>query len=642
MVHIRGRVVSRKSTFPEINKQIIAVADIGKMDLLLSTVQAHLPTMNLVNISTALHRLAKLTAYDGHSQTELRSHPVLAKLLAATHCTLMKAVANNSSPSCQALSNVAWALATINFVDLPLLEVVGELSYSRVAAFKPYELSSMLWAFAKFDHVMEPPKSMILKLFEASAEHMASRTEQFSFRCLLMVACAFITVRHSDQELFLRLSEAMMHSVRSARCVEIVKVAWVLSITGIRQEKLLRALASNAALRLGNFKAYELSKILCHFINCNFFDEEFLLKAACALQVMALKSNQVVALSVALARSMPQHPLAKTALLVLLPAFTAALGDLRSDELIQVVRAATICLSEERGTERLSAGDRRQAMLKEPTPVEVTTFFAAVESQARKLLPKLSEQELVNLVQSLSIVHGTLNTQLLEEITQEAANHFANLSTEALRSLLRSLSAVCNVAAQPYYDEIVKRLDGMQKQEILAFSHICAEGLFQCPPDGFSLDILHSFCQALGRVRVCPPPGLDEPFNEMDTEALGGTDLFQATRACPVPCWLDRRDQHQRNELQGLDVVETKKVDTLQQATDLVDPAQIYQFQSSNVGKNFDMPNFGEDNTSFFSVDVVADISCSISRFSVEPGFALGHSTAPPEQLPLYSGGFAS
>jgi len=290
----------------------------------------------------------------------------------------------------------------------------------------------------------------------------------------------------------------------------------------------------------------------------------------------------------------------------------------------------------------------------------VTKFFAAVECQARKLLPTLSGQELADLSQAFSLAHSRPNTQLLQEIAQKATNRFADLSTEALLSLLRSLNADCNVAAQPYYDETLRRLNGMQKQEMIALSHICAKGLgLQCPPNGLSLDILQSCCQALSRALLSHPPGLstvcpwsehdirncnsadpDEPFNEM-AEAFGGPDLFQATRARPVSCWLDRSGQHQWTEMHSLDLVETKKVDTLQRATDLVDPAQICQFRSSKVGKNFDMLNFGEDNSSFFSVDVPVEINCSISRFSIEPGFASGHSIPPPEQLPLYSGGFA-
>merc|ERR1719276_346200 len=97
---------TKRTTFPQVNSKIVAVAELGSLDLLLSTVKEYLPVMNLVNMSTALHRLAKLTAYDGHSQARLRDHPVLAKLLAAAQGTLKKAVANNSSPSCQALSNV--------------------------------------------------------------------------------------------------------------------------------------------------------------------------------------------------------------------------------------------------------------------------------------------------------------------------------------------------------------------------------------------------------------------------------------------------------------------------------------------------------------------------------------------------------
>jgi len=337
-----------------------------------------------------------------------------------------------------------------------------------------------------------------------------------------------------------------------------------------------------------------------------------------------------------------QQPIVKTALLVLLPNFTAALAGLRQDEFVQVVWAAALCLRETTGNEQLPAQDQMEAMATEPAPAEVTTFFAVAESHAWKHLQTISGQELAQLTQAFSVVHGKLDTQLLQEVAQEAANRFGDINTEALLSLLRSLLAagntVCKTALQPFYVETTKRLDGMQKQQRAALSHIFAESLgFQCPPNGFSVDNLHSFCQALSRETVRPPPGLsticpwsadsilkggmvsgnlDEPFNEMDAMAFGGPDLFQATRARTVPCRSDQSGQQQWNETEGLDVVETQEFDALQQTTDHVYQAHVGQFRSGKGGKHWELPHIGEDDSSFFSVDAPATIDYRVSRFS--------------------------
>jgi len=541
---------------------------------------------------------------------------------------------------------------------------VGELSHRCIAAFKPFEFSSMLWAFAKFDHVMEPPKWMMVKLFEGAAEEIVSRTEQFSFRCLLMVAWAFVTVRHGDHALFLRLTEAMMPSLQSARCMEIVKIAWVLSVTGIQEERLFHALASNAEMRIGSFKACELSKLLCYFINCNFLYNDFLLKAAHALQVLVLKSNQVVTLCAALVRAMPRQPNLKTVLLVLLPNFTEALAGLRQDEFVHVVWAATLCLREGKCTEQLPAQGQVdvEAIATELAPAQVTTFFAVAQHQAWKHLPTFSGEELAHLAQAFSAVHCRFDTQLLQEVAQEAANRFGEINTEALLSLLQSLlaagNAICKTVLQPFYVEIAKRLEGMQKQQKAALSLICAESLgLQCPPHGFSVDSLHIFCQTWSRETLRPPPGLsticpwsvdsilkrsalsgnlDEPFKEMDDMAFGGHDLFQAAGARALPLHMDESGQQQWNETECLDVGETQEFDALQRTTDHACLAHVGQFRSGKEGsRHWDLTHMGEDDSSFFSVDAPATIDSRISRFSNQPDFDHGLMT-PPGQLSLH------
>jgi len=504
---------TKRTTFPQVNSKIVAVAELGSLDLLLSTVKEYLPVMNLVNMSTALHRLAKLTAYDGHSQARLRDHPVLAKLLAAAHATMMKSLVGNSLASCQALSNIVWAMATIKYVDVPLLLVAGEIAHRRASEFKPFEMSSMLWAFARFDHAMPEPKWMIAKLFERSAKEISFRTEQFSFRCLVMVAWAFINVRRGDSGLFLSLVEAMMPSLPDARPVEIVKVAWVLSFAGIQQDSMLRQLASAAKKRLGHFKAYELSKLLCYFMNHNFFDEAFLLSAAHALQAMTLKANQVATLLVALMRTMPRSPSTKAALMMLLPKFSMSLGDMRQDEFVQVACAAAICICNEQGIEQLLTENQGEEEHIESAQEELTEFVVALQLQACVHLPTVSDNALADLAQAFSVVHIGWYSQLLEEIAQEAARRISDISTQELLVISRSLSASgaasCHIAVQPLFQEIACRVKGMRTQgkRDLSHTHVNSQ-VPQRVPNETLLEQLENRYHASNPDWLEPPPGL--------------------------------------------------------------------------------------------------------------------------------------
>merc|ERR1719436_463193 len=151
----RGRKAAKRATFPYINSQIIRVAEFGDPQMLVTTIEGYLSQMNLVNLSTALHRLAKFAANSYQFQAALLRHPVLPGLLATTRAALSKSEAGGAPPQCQALSNITWSLATVQCVDLELLEVASRLAYKHVASFKPFELSAALWAFAKL-HSVEP------------------------------------------------------------------------------------------------------------------------------------------------------------------------------------------------------------------------------------------------------------------------------------------------------------------------------------------------------------------------------------------------------------------------------------------------------------------------------------------------------
>jgi len=146
----RPRQEAKRATFPFINGQIIAVSDTGDLALTLSIIETYISDMNLVNMATALHRLAKLSANDKRMRAALQEHSVVAQLVEFAKLSLKRTQEAGGSPHCQVLSNIVWALATLQIPDLQLLEAIALLSCKQLADFKPFELSAAIWAFASF------------------------------------------------------------------------------------------------------------------------------------------------------------------------------------------------------------------------------------------------------------------------------------------------------------------------------------------------------------------------------------------------------------------------------------------------------------------------------------------------------------
>lgn len=147
---MRPQRYAKRATFPFINRRIIAVSATGDLALTLSVIESYISEMNLVNLATALHRLAKLVANNTATRAALQEHSVVAQLVHFANASLEKSRASGGSPQCQVLSNISSALATLQIPNLPLLEAIAELSGRRMAEFKSFERTATLWAFASF------------------------------------------------------------------------------------------------------------------------------------------------------------------------------------------------------------------------------------------------------------------------------------------------------------------------------------------------------------------------------------------------------------------------------------------------------------------------------------------------------------
>merc|ERR1719223_1616577 len=193
----------------------------------------------MVNVSTTFHRLAKLAP--GGINEHQADHPALLGLLATSRRLLEKPDAG--APQCQALSNVTWSLATLQVLDVSLLRLVVVLGQRHLASFKPFELSSMLWALAKIGSTEATVREFSAAFFANSAKHIPSTLSEFSFRCLVMTSWAFATARQCDPVLFNAMAARIAPEVPAANCREVADTAWAFSSAGVHHEGLFSRLA---------------------------------------------------------------------------------------------------------------------------------------------------------------------------------------------------------------------------------------------------------------------------------------------------------------------------------------------------------------------------------------------------------------
>lgn len=222
---VRNRAPQWQS-FPKINAELIAAADSGEVARLLSTIERHLPQMNIVNLSTALHRLARLTAGSAAEQMALRHHPALGRLLVGIRAALPRAQASTNPPQCQAWSNIMWSLATLEVVDLPLLEMASALAFQHASVFKSFELTAVLWALARLGAVDAMLRRCTEPLFRFAAGHIPAHVEEYTFRCLVMAAWAFAMDEHYDDRLFCSIAAQMVPGLYAASGQELANTAF--------------------------------------------------------------------------------------------------------------------------------------------------------------------------------------------------------------------------------------------------------------------------------------------------------------------------------------------------------------------------------------------------------------------------------
>mmetsp|Transcript_21114 Transcript_21114/g.59024 ORF Transcript_21114/g.59024 Transcript_21114/m.59024 type:complete len:685 (-) Transcript_21114:322-2376(-) len=388
-----------------INKVVIAASETGSVSKTIEAIKEHVFDMNTVNLSTSIHRLAKLCAANPSARVEIKNHLFFGELRDQIHSNLAAVEQSDAKPAVtQTLSNVAWSFALLQFVDPPSLGVVARLAIVNISCFKNYELSSLLWAFAKL-HAGNTMVGDMMLLFRVAASKVTESVKDLDFRCLATIAWAYATAKHRNPSLFRALSLQMQQEICSTTPQEVSNSAWAFGTVGHRDDRLFQALAQAALRRLEDFKAQEISNTLWGFATNGFFHEAFFEEALFQTSILELNPQNFANIMWAYARVRPDHPSTRVALLALLPRCAPQLGLFKAQELSSVVNAIAKVFGQRDlidETLPLSFSTQRQ----EPWDPIVLDFIRALAPWAAQHSHHFSDQSLANLVSALFLLRS--------------------------------------------------------------------------------------------------------------------------------------------------------------------------------------------------------------------------------------------
>jgi len=253
-----------------INRQITGAAESGNIAWLFGVIQEHKGEMNLINCSTALHRIAKLALGSSVQERErLVEHEAIQCLRrhlaghvgerAGDHGKHARGDELQSEMRC--LSIICWSCATMRIREASFFQHVASISGGRLSEMKPFELSNMFWAFAKlsFGH---------MRIFEGLAPYLLRRRPgQISPQCLSTIVWAFGTAKVHEAAVFTSVARELSQHASSMGPQGIANTAWAFARVRRQELNLFRLLAEATVQEsaLWNFKPQELSNIVWAF-----------------------------------------------------------------------------------------------------------------------------------------------------------------------------------------------------------------------------------------------------------------------------------------------------------------------------------------------------------------------------------------
>lgn len=220
-----------------INRKLTQAAN-ANASAVLNVVAEELSLMNGVNTATALHRIARHCVKgeagpDGaapEAKKEVEAHPAFGALLRTVEQQAEMSlladhdVAEEILPA-QCASIIAWSLACLDVHNDRLMVILATLAQPRLHEFKFYEVTNMLWAYAKLRAVGLAPQ-----LISTIAQRLQQRRPgEYKAHCLSLAVWAFAEAHWPDEALMSSLAEELAKQAESLQPQEICNICWALA-----------------------------------------------------------------------------------------------------------------------------------------------------------------------------------------------------------------------------------------------------------------------------------------------------------------------------------------------------------------------------------------------------------------------------
>ena len=268
----------------------------GGPEEICALVREHSGVMNSVNCATALHRLAKGAPVAAAAGVEallcsrtarvLGTEKVTPRSLTSiawavgklrlSHAALLGALTSTAAAQLASgaldafgIANVAWALATqhaaaaaaaVESVALSaehtgLLEALADAACRSPGAFKPQELTNLLWAFATL-------KRRHSRLFETFSPAVTDRASEFTPQGLSQTLWSYSKLGLCKHALLLAAAAAALPRFPSFDPQSVATLAWSFANLEVEHRPLLAAACSHACARHAEYDSASASQLL--------------------------------------------------------------------------------------------------------------------------------------------------------------------------------------------------------------------------------------------------------------------------------------------------------------------------------------------------------------------------------------------
>ena len=171
----------------------------------------------------------------------------------------------------QALSNMAWALATLGYKDNEFLHKLLKDAESKLSAFNPQDLANTIWALATFGY---EDKDFVKKLIEAAEPKLSA----FNPQELANIIWALAIFGYEDKAFIKKFIEAAGPKLNAFNPQGLANTNWALATFGYEDKDFVKKLIEAAESKLSAFKPQGLANIIWAIATLNYFDGSSFIK----------------------------------------------------------------------------------------------------------------------------------------------------------------------------------------------------------------------------------------------------------------------------------------------------------------------------------------------------------------------------